>query len=604
MEQMRTKVLLALLALAVALGSASLAQAQVTYTVTTVPTFVINTGRAEVMGSVRITAVNNAAGAATIASTIQYTFQSIGCDIAASTAGNLLTSADFAAAAVQTTTNTSAGCVVSVTVPAAVVVVNSSSFVEMRNMRGRIDLLGGITNVGQNIYASLSATPANSSLFTVPNQGVVGITAVGLEFVSATTGTVLQCLGAASTQPALSYREGFNGAFVQHVITARPTAVPANIRPVAAAVNNTQVRLVVTGLPTGVTLTWPSNVEGNLAAAFAAGVSGSRMERTTTSTATSQTYEYACGDQAVCDLNQETFNYTAANPNAGSGGAGTAAITLTATATSAFGTATVQIRLFPDLITGDATSITSAVAAAGVARPRFNDPLRPSPAATLAINAPCRTSLLWPFVPSRYPQGSTSTGAAQPGSFDTGLVVADTGFDNPAFVQGTTDFGANAPPAGSCRWYAFQQLSTHDASTGASGTGTPTSPTAVTRGPIKAGDSDVILATAVVGTSAWQGYMITVCDFQFAHGFAFVFQNALTAGQLPVSSQGYLPLVIPDPVVRGGRVANDPSCIGAAGAKLVAVTNAGVTAAAFPFTVPANTNVTVVCAQAGEGLVQ
>ena len=46
----------------------------------------------------------------------------------------------------------------------------------------------------------------------------------------------------------------------------------------------------------------------------------------------------------------------------------------------------------------------------------------------------------------------------------------------------------------------------------------------------------------------FQGYMIAICQFQYAHGFAFV--SDLGAQRL---AMGYLALVIPDPNSTGGR---------------------------------------------------
>lgn len=547
MEHLRSKVLLAVLALAVAFGTASVAMAQVVYQVTTTPTFVINTGRAEVMGNVRITNTN---GVATISGTIEYLFQGVGCDLTTTTAINLVKTGAYniAGVVIASTTNTTAGCVVAVTVP-LIGATAAGDYLELQGVRGRVDIFsGGISSVGVNIFASLSATPSNSSLFTVPNAGVVGITNVGLEVVSVVAGSVLQCLGGPANS-TITVREGFNGAFVQHLAVVAPaTVAPVNFRPAfgAAAPGNTQVRFVTAGAPATMTLTWPATVTGSIGA-LVAGVSGSALLRQTTATATSQTYEYACGDQAVCDVSQESFAVTAV---------------LTVGATTPAGSATIQTRLFPDLITGDATTVTSALGAAGIARPRFNDPLRPTPATVFATNALCRTNLLWPFVVQDVFPPLPATAAAN--RFITGFALANTGRDNPAFVSGATDFGALAPPAGTCTWYAFRQFPTPPG-TGTADAGPAPAVLSITRGPITAGDTDILLASDVVGTAnlPWLGYMITTCNFQFGHGFAFVAHNP--TGTAFTVSHGYLALIIPDPVVNAGRRGSDSSFSAAQG---------------------------------------
>lgn len=495
---------------------ASTASAQVTYQVTTTPTFVINTGRTEALGNIRTTAQNTTT---TIASTIQYLFQGISCDND-ETSGMVLNSSGALAAAAFATpvavVNGSAGCVVSVTV-AGGIAVTAGDFVEIQGVRGRIDFLGGITNVGQNINGSLSATPSNSSLFTVPNVGVVGITAVGLEFTSVTLGQVLQCVGTASTQPVLRFKEGFNGAFVQHAPTVLGSTIPFANRPTFGANGNTQIRIVISNLPSGVTLSWPATTEATNNTGFTATTqgAGSRLERLTTATATSQTYEYAAGDQSQADLITETFVISP---------------TLTATATAAFGTGTVQIRLFPDLLaTGEATSITSApfpgtANISSVTVVRFNDPFRPDPGAGFASNAPCRTNLLFPFV-------------ANIAGFDTGIAISNTSAD----PYGT------APQSGDCRLFGWE------ATTGAAVGATPpfATLTAVASG---ATASILLSGTDFAGGS---GYVIAICDFQFAHGFAFITDNFGVGA--PNTAQGYLALIIPDPPLNVGRIANDSS---------------------------------------------
>jgi hypothetical protein len=60
-----------------------------------------------------------------------------------------------------------------------------------------------------------------------------------------------------------------------------------------------------------------------------------------------------------------------------------------------------------------------------------------------------------------------------------------------------------------------------------------------------------LASTAVPG---FNGYMIAVCNFQYAHGFAFV--SDVGARNL---AMGYLALVIPDPANNNGRAASDIS---------------------------------------------
>jgi large repetitive protein len=154
------------------------------------------------------------------------------------------------------------------------------------------------------------------------------------------------------------------------------------------------------------------------------------------------------------------------------------------------GTATASLRY------GPATTVTTA--AAGPI-PAFLDTSTPTNAFTIAI---CQTVLLYPFVTNQ-------------AGFDTGIAIANTSSD---------PFGT-PPQTGTCslNWY---------------GTAAPTAPT--TTPTVTNGTDYTLLASATV--PGFQGYMIAVCNFQYAHGFAFISDVGATK-----LAMGYLALVVPDP---------------------------------------------------------
>jgi hypothetical protein len=171
------------------------------------------------------------------------------------------------------------------------------------------------------------------------------------------------------------------------------------------------------------------------------------------------------------------------------------------------GTATVNLSFAPT--PPSFTAAAGAAASSSLTIPRFI--ADPSAARNLlAINI-CRTILLYPFVTNQ-------------AGFDTGLAIANT----------STDPFGTGPQAGSCalNWY--------------SGTGSP-SPT--NTGSIASGTVYTTLASTTVPN--FQGYMIAVCQFQYAHGFAFI--SDLGARNL---AMGYLALVIPDPTTQNNNVRN------------------------------------------------
>jgi hypothetical protein len=58
----------------------------------------------------------------------------------------------------------------------------------------------------------------------------------------------------------------------------------------------------------------------------------------------------------------------------------------------------------------------------------------------------------------------------------------------------------------------------------------------------------------IAGAPEFQGYIIAVCEFQYAHGFAFITDGF---GGIPALAQGYLALVIP--VTPSGRIPGVPN---------------------------------------------
>ena len=170
----------------------------------------------------------------------------------------------------------------------------------------------------------------------------------------------------------------------------------------------------------------------------------------------------------------------------------------------AAGTATVNLRY------GPASTVTTASASAN--EPRFLDTSAAKNAFSIGI---CRTVLLFPFITNQ-------------AGFDTGIAISNT----------STDPFGTVPQAGTCSLNWF----------GAAAPGTPT-----TTPSVATGTSSTTLASVTV--PGFQGYMIAICNFQYAHGFAFI--SDVGARNL---AMGYLALVIPDPNVVGGRAADINVC--------------------------------------------
>jgi len=192
--------------------------------------------------------------------------------------------------------------------------------------------------------------------------------------------------------------------------------------------------------------------------------------------------------------------------------------------TPAPGTSTVNLSYAPTppIFTASAGAAPSST----LTIPRFVSDA--SSARSILIIQICRTILLFPYVTNQ-------------AGFDTGLEIANTSLD-----PFTTGSNTTAAQAGSCRmtWYGGT-------------TAAPTTPP----GPSDTGSiagGTIYVNTAQTLVPNFQGYMIAVCNFQYAHGFAFI--SDIGARNL---AMGYLAVVIPDPGT-GARTATPP-CQGISG---------------------------------------
>jgi len=171
---------------------------------------------------------------------------------------------------------------------------------------------------------------------------------------------------------------------------------------------------------------------------------------------------------------------------------------------------------------GAITVLTSYAPAAAVTGPAAAIPTFAVSTATplnVSAIAICSTTLLFPYV-------TNATG------FETGIAIANTTTDNLKTIPAPGS--AATPTNGTCTLNFYGNAAQPTATvTPTIGAYSSTAPTVV---PIFAN-----ILTSMVGSSGFSGYAIASCNFQEAHGFAFITDTTGTFS----GTEGYLAVVIP-----------------------------------------------------------
>jgi hypothetical protein len=174
-------------------------------------------------------------------------------------------------------------------------------------------------------------------------------------------------------------------------------------------------------------------------------------------------------------------------------------VTYKASPQAGLGTATVTGNYAPT------TTVFTASSSAPV--PRFVD--NAQSATTFTITS-CKTNLLFPFLTNQ-------------AGFDSGIVISNTSLD---------PFGT-VPQRGPCSLYYYGNTNGTGAAPGMQTSGTVTEGTQLVATLSGGGN------LGIAATPGFQGYMIASCNFQMAHGFAFI--SDLGASRV---AEGYLALVM------------------------------------------------------------
>ncbi|MBI3934140.1 MAG: hypothetical protein HY316_05580 [Acidobacteria bacterium] len=231
--------------------------------------------------------------------------------------------------------------------------------VRISGVRARISQTP-LATPGNATTALLTAAPVIAAGFS-PTAGLIARSADPLA-VSVMAAPLVPCV-AADPAPVLEIVEEYSTAFVDHGDPGEVTfpGVPVNARPLFGATNSSRIRLTLTGLVDGISVRWPATVPALSGNAVLDLVSQSESGSTAT-------YAFGTPDQAASDVVQELFDIQLDSANFTFSGNGP--IT---------GNVTVQGQMAPP-----ASPVT--------ARPRYNHPLQPVPAAQILFLRRCNTT--------------------------------------------------------------------------------------------------------------------------------------------------------------------------------------------------------------------
>ncbi len=375
------------------------------------------------------------------------------------------------------------------------------------NVRANASALSG-ANTSMQILASVSVSGSTSLPLDQPVR-VVGNVFSGLTFESGSV-NALQCVPLDKSLAALVYDEGFPAAFKTRTI-AGPDPSATTVQPTPGADYKSESGLTLAGLAGAGLADYGTRFKAvfhNLPKGVTLWVSTVNLEATDTSMAQMTATESGPFFPIQGTTKVDFFGNVAQVPIVN----GTATVVWEVIATNPaateeftfpmfFDSATLDPKTSPATVNGSFAATAAATGSPTLAQPasfpvpRFVDT---STATNVLTVTACQTTLLFPYVTSQ-------------AGFDTGLAISNTSSDPLGTVT----------QAGVCTLSAYGQ----------------NAPQPVTTAVVASGTSYTTLASTLFPN--FTGYVFAVCNFQYAHGFAFISD----AGARNLA-MGYLALVM------------------------------------------------------------
>jgi hypothetical protein len=470
----------------------------VAFQASSLPVQVRGEGLTETIGAVVLQATSNGTVVAGSSITVVYSGAITNSGSFTGQSGLSCQSATACPGATVPTTVTISASGTSATISfSAPLVFSSGDYLELSQVRMNVNGLGSGTSTVTATLSGTSGNPINNPItFTQSQVGVASIVNPSV------TGSISS---AASAIQTCSVPTG--NTFKVKVAENYPAALTSltdesSFTPITTIANGSLVNVVISNVPSGLAINYTSSSSAPTGSTITPTISSSTAAYQV-STGSAITYTFVITGDSTSSTENFTLTFGIGLPNSSNAGLATSSGTLPAIGTIVNATATVSL-----------------APASGIVSFATNN----EGGGTVATISDCVTNILFPFVTNQ-------------NGYDTSYSIANTTSNALAFGAGA---GA-APQNGSCTLSLWPTTDTTLASATPLGTASQYTTPTIPSGTVYA------FSQSATSFSGQTGYVIAVCRFLNAHGFAFL-TNGFAQSAGPQLSHGYLGLVMPNPI--------------------------------------------------------
>jgi WAS/WASL-interacting protein len=471
----------------------------VAFQASSLPVQVRGEGLTETIGAVVLQATSNGTVVSGSSITVVYSGAITNSSAFSGQNGLSCNSATACPAGVPTTITVSASGNAATIAFTAPLVFAVGDYIELSQVRMNVNGLGSGTSTVTATLSGTSGNPINNPItFTQSQVGVASIVNPSV------AGSIPSGGGASAIQTcAVPSSNTFKVKVAENYPAALTSLTDeSSFTPITTISNGSLVNVVISNVPSGLAVNYNS---------FSAAPTGSTITPTISSstaayqvsTGSAMTYTFAITGDSTSLTENFTLSFGVGLPNSSNAGLSTSAGTLPAIGTIVNATATVSL-----------------APASGIVSFATNN----EGGGTVATISDCVTNILFPFVTNQL-------------GYDTSYSIANTTSNALAFGAGA---GASVQ-SGSCTLSLWPTTDTTLAAATPLGTASQYTTPTIPSGSVYA------FSQSATSFSGQTGYVIAVCRFLNAHGFAFL-TNGFAQSAGPQLSHGYLGLVMPNPI--------------------------------------------------------